>query len=339
MCLTPIDAASNLNPLGPGEKSIQALRSSILLCGAYPEITSHHLTKHISSTCDVDLDQIIVGNGSSELIDLIIRAFGRDSMVVCDKYGFFGFSRIANANKRIVCEVSGSEPFNTSVDDFISFTESKTVLLFLDNPSNPGGNIRSIDQIIKLSRSLNPKSILVIDEAYIEYLPTSNSSIRLVDELDNVVVLRTFSKAYGLAGVRAGYAVSSKEVINKINSYCLRFNVNIFAQNAAIAALYDLQHLYKTRQLTEIFHQFMSNEFDKLEIEHSVTSPSFITLFINKKSASTLQKCFLDNRILVNNMSDRFQNGVIRISLIEENNFHLVSQSLLQFHTQSSSAC
>lgn len=328
-----IDASSNLNPLGPSKLVIDKLAEVVSYCNFYPELSSFSLRKALSCKLNVEVDQVIIGSGSSELIDLIMRSFVLHGVVLVDRYGFFGFSRIANANHRFLREVSGDTPFNTSVDNFISSINNNDVLILLDNPSNPSGNFRCLSDIIKLAESISKNSILVIDEAYIDYYENhiELTSINLLSKFCNIIVLRTFSKIYGLAGVRVGYAVSSVEIIDKLNLLRGKFNVNLFAQHAALLSLKDESHLALSRDINCQFVSFMGDELSKTNISFSEASCGFISFILNSNAASKVEHCFLQNGIVVRNMTDIYDAGIVRVSMINPSNFPALRKIVTQF--------
>lgn len=238
-----IKLASNENPLGPSPKAMAVYRRAEKQCALYPEGSSPELRQAIARFHKISPDRVMVGNGSDELIRLICEAFldGEDEGVA-SQYGFIRFKQQAAMMGARVIEVPMVD-WTHDLDTMAKACSSRTKVVFVANPNNPTGTYNTLEEVRGLLKALPSSKLVVLDEAYAQYAaewPEYPDSVpSLVDEFDNVVVLRTFSKVYGLAGLRVGYAVGSPEVLGWLDRIRMPFNVNLPAQQACIEALKD----------------------------------------------------------------------------------------------------
>ncbi len=237
--------SSNESPLGPSPKAVQAFREAAGSLALYPDGSAKALRRALGEAHGLDPARIICGNGSDELIGLLAQAFlkpGDEGL-----YSQFGF-----VSYPIAIRAAGATPvvaperdWTASVEDLLARVTDKTKLVFIANPNNPTGAMLTRREVMQLHAGLSADTLLAIDAAYAEYVDdaTYESGVEWVDAFDNVVMLRTFSKAYGLAGARVGWAYAPEFVIDALNRIRGPFNVNAPAQAAAIAALGDPEHL------------------------------------------------------------------------------------------------
>ena len=242
-----VKLASNENPYGPSPLAIQSLSAEA--SHRYPDPNAHDLRKALAKHHGVAFERLCLGNGSNELIDMLVRVFCTpDDHVVFGDPSFLCY--------RIAC-VAANVPHTTvplvdhlhwSVEDLLEAVQLNTKILFLANPNNPTGAYVARADLSRLLDGLPEQTIAVIDEAYVEFVDAQDYSSALDVESthENLVVLRTFSKAYGLAALRVGYAVSTTQIIADLNRLRAPFNVNSIAQRAAIAALGDTEHMATT---------------------------------------------------------------------------------------------
>lgn len=316
-----VDMASNTNPLGPSSKAQMALKISVYECHTYPQLLSLDLRDSISRETDIEVDDIFIGNGSSEIIDIIIRSLCITGRIALDTYGFIGFKNAAIANGVHIVQFSGNSLFKTSIIDSLYFMDRSVSLIFFANPSNPGGYLESMDNILAFMRRIPKNVFVVIDEAYIEYNNNYRelSCIRLLGSFNNLIVLRTFSKIYGLAGARIGYALGHNNVISRMNLVRQKFNVNLFAQVAANAALTDHVHVENSRRLNISFLDKMVSIFENFGINYYGMSGNFITISTNNSVHRKLIERMSINNILINDISKAYGlEGTIRISVANE---------------------
>ncbi len=240
---TVVKLASNENPLGPSPLAMAAYRKAEKSCGLYPEGTSPELRAGLALFHQVEPESIIVGNGSDEIIRLLCEAFlDPEDEVVVSQHAFIRFKQQASMMGARVIEV----PMTDWTHDLALMAQAaspRTKLIFVANPNNPTGTYNTQEEVEALLAAVPKTSLVVLDEAYFQYAAGisgyTNSLPDLVREHDNLVVLRTFSKAYGLAGLRVGYGVADPELIGWLDRIRMPFNVNLPAQRACLEALKD----------------------------------------------------------------------------------------------------
>lgn len=238
-----IKLASNENPLGPAPRAMAAYRKAEKANALYPEGTSPELREALARFHKVAPESVIVGNGSDEVIRLLCEAFlDADDEVVVSQYAFIRFKQQASMMGARVIEV----PMTDWTHDLALMAKAaspRTKILFIANPNNPTGTYNTLDELEALMAAVPKTALVVLDEAYYQYaaaIPGYPQSLPdLVREHANLVVLRTFSKAYGLAGLRVGYGVGDPELVGWLDRIRMPFNVNLPAQVACIEALKD----------------------------------------------------------------------------------------------------
>ncbi len=276
-----IKLASNENPLGPSPRAIAALRKELPRLHYYPEDTCYYLRQRLSELFKVDYDSIIIGNGSVDLIYLACLAYLDPGDEMLLSAGSFISARIAgtimNAN---VIQIP-TRDYRHDLERILNSITPKTKLIYLDNPMNPLGTIVTKKEFSEFIAQV-PESVLVIlDEAYAEYI-TSRDYPRGLDYYNqnyNILVLRTFSKIYGLAGLRIGYGFAKPEIIQNLRKVRLPFNANRAAQVAALAALGDHRHIQRSRKINEAGKQHFYKELKKLNLFYLESYGNFV--FIN----------------------------------------------------------
>ena len=246
-----IKLASNENPLGPSTKAVAALAEAGSTLHRYPDGAAHALRTRLAERYKLALEQIVLGNGSDEILGMLCRAFlapGQEAVLLDHTFVIYRMEVLtAHGVPRII-------PAKQWRHDLAAMADAvcpKTRLVFVCNPNNPTGTIVGTHEVEALLERLPEHVIPVFDEAYYEYVtdPDFPDSIRYVRENRAVIVLRTFSKAYGLAGLRIGYGLTSTEIAGYLNRVRPPFNTNSLAQRAALAALEDDKHVARSRAL------------------------------------------------------------------------------------------
>jgi histidinol-phosphate aminotransferase len=275
-----IKLASNENPLGPSPKAVKAMKKAVSQMHLYPDGSAFYLKKALAGKLNVSQDQLIIGNGGNEILEFIGKLFmDADSDVVFSEYSFAIYGLITGLYKANSVMVPLNN-YKHDVDGLVSAITERTKVLFIDVPSNPLGTMISQAEIIKLVDNTPENVIICIDEAYMELLPEESqlSSVSLLNSHPNLIILRTFSKTYGLAGLRVGYAISSKECIALMNRVRQPFNVNAMGLSAALAALGDEQYVAKTRDLIQKELMFITEQLDEMGIEYIPPAANFVTV-------------------------------------------------------------
>jgi histidinol-phosphate aminotransferase len=249
-----IKLASNENPLGPSPLGVQAAQRALGEVNRYPDGGGFRLRRALGENLGVPVEEIMLGGGSNDLIDVLIRAFCRPGVdeVLTHRYAFFMYKVSAQAAGVVLREAPATPELACDVDALADAITPATKLIFLPNPNNPTGSYVGRAAFERFLERVPPRILLVVDEAYHEYasvLPDYPSAVRYRGpERPLLVSLRTFSKIYGLAGLRVGYGVADQRVINYVNRVRLPFNTASVAQEAAIAALGDTDHVQRSRR-------------------------------------------------------------------------------------------
>ncbi len=241
-----VKLASNENPYGPSQKAIEAVSGAALALHRYPDPRGHDLRHALATHHRVPAEELCLGNGSNELIDLIGRVVASRGEHAVFGHPSFPCYRIGSVAQELdFTAVPLRDHLHWNVDDLLDAVTPKTKLLFVSNPNNPSGSYIPGTELDRLLRALPESVLAVIDEAYVEYADAEDftSAIGLRDTRERLAILRTFSKAYGLAALRVGYVVGTPELVETINRLRAPFNVGTPGQVAAIAALADDAHL------------------------------------------------------------------------------------------------
>ncbi len=248
-----IKMASNENPLGPSARAVEAMRASLDKMHIYPDGNCFYLKQALAERLGVTPDQLIFGNGSDELLSLLTLAYinpGDEAVVVAPSFSEYDFAlRLMGGIPRSVPLVGVN--FNYDFDAVLAAVNEKTRIVFICSPNNPTGTIIGRKELDNFVARLPEKVLLVLDQAYIEYVndPDHPSGLDYIARGLPVIALRTFSKIYGLAGLRIGYGIAPADLICELNRGREPFNVNAMAQAAALAALDDNEHVTRSRNL------------------------------------------------------------------------------------------
>ena len=248
-----IKLASNENPLGSSPKALTALREGTSALHRYPDGGAFRLREALADHWKVTLDQVILGNGSDEILGLLARTFlapGDEAVMADQTFVIYKMEVTAAHGKPIVVPL---KQWKHDLPAMAAAVTDRTRLLFLCNPNNPTGTMVSADEVELLLSCVPAHVVVVFDEAYFEYVRRQQfpDSMAYVKQGRSVIVLRTFSKIYGLAGLRIGYGIATAEIINLLNRVRPPFNVNSLAQRAALAALGDEEHVTRSRAVNE----------------------------------------------------------------------------------------
>jgi len=244
-----IKLASNENPLGPSPRAIEAIQRELAEVHRYPDAAAHRLREKLAGRLGVEMQELLHGNGSNELIELLIRTFTtREHHVVFGEPAFVMYKIAALAHGTPFSAVPLRD-LTHDLEAMAAAVTPRTRLLFVANPNNPTGTHVGRAAVEKLLREVPPEVIVVVDEAYFEYADAEDypDCLTLRGLRERLVVLRTFSKIYGLAALRVGYAVGPRELIEYMNRLRAPFNVGWLGQVAAAAALDDQQHVETSR--------------------------------------------------------------------------------------------
>ncbi len=281
-----IKLASNENPLGPSPRAVEAVRRTAEKLNRYPDGGGFYLRERLAAEHGVHRDQIALGNGSTEIVELLARTFlGPDGWAVISDQAFIMY-RIAvmavNGRARMV-------PLRAMKHDLPAMAEAATPdvrLIYIANPNNPTGTCVRGEELEALMRAVRDDIIVVLDEAYADYVdgPDHPAGLRYVMAGRHVAVLRTFSKIHGLAGLRIGYAVTSAEIAGSLEKVRSPFNTSALAQAAATAALDDLEHVRLSTQTNRTERDFVQQEMRRRGWAFTPTAANFFLLDLQRKA-------------------------------------------------------
>ena len=295
-----VKLASNENALGPSPLALQAIRDALPELHRYPDGGAHYLRQRLADHLGVDPLCLVVGNGSNEIIDLLIRTFGGPGRgIVSSECTFVVYQLIAQATGTPF-SAAPMRGFDLDLDAMAERVGPSTSLVFLCSPNNPTGTVISPEALDRFLRRVGDDVIVAIDEAYIEYVPSAlrPDALGIVARRPRTVVLRTFSKAYGLAGVRAGYGVTSLELADYMNRVRQPFNMSHLAQVAATAALDDSQHLERVLSVTSAGMREVAEGLQALRLPLVPSYANFI-LFDVKRPAKPVYDTLLRRGVIV----------------------------------------
>lgn len=257
-----IKLASNENPLGPSINVVKIIKKFAKLVNIYPDQSALELRKALSNFMKIPVENIIVGNGSDEILD-----FGAKLFLELNDGAIISIPTFLEYE--IVTKIVGGKPifipltkdFELNDEKILKAITNRTKIIFIGRPNNPTGKAFSVDKILRVIEGAKD-AVVVLDEAYIEF--NGKSLINLALKYQNLLVLRTFSKAYGLAGLRIGYGIATKDIIEPMFRIKPPFNLSILAQRAAIAALADKAHLKRTIEVIQKGRAYLSAELSKI---------------------------------------------------------------------------
>ncbi len=283
-----IKLASNENPLGPGPLAIKAARQALRSLARYPEGGCFDLKQALATKHGVDERCITVGNGSNDILELLARAFvAPEHEVIFSEHAFAVYPIVTQAvGARAV--VTPAKDWGYDLEAISDAITDVTKLIFIANPNNPTGTWLDKDALYKFIQHVPEQVLVVIDEAYFDYVENNAypDSSKWLGEFDNLVVTRTFSKAYGLAGLRVGYSLSHAGIADLLNRVRQPFNVNSVAQDAALAALSDDAHLNETVKLNRAGLQQLQNGFDAMGLRSIPSVANFVAVDVQQKGAA-----------------------------------------------------
>jgi histidinol-phosphate aminotransferase len=308
-----IKLASNENPLGPSQKALEALRQYIQMdceIHRYPEGSGYYLKgallKKLSEYGSMEegksvvtRDNIILGNGSNEIIDIAVRTFmgpGDEAIMATPSFIVYSMAVMSVGGKTVEVPLKS---FRHDLEQMADSITEKTKMVFIANPNNPTGTINKKDEFERFMNMVSEDVLVVIDEAYREYVsdPDYPDTLKYLNS-KKILILRTFSKIYGLAGLRIGYGLSSADIITEMNKIREPFNTNTLAQLAAMYALEDDEHVKKTIELNEKGKFFLYRELEKLGLRYVPTEANFIYILLDYDSKS-LYESLLKKGVIV----------------------------------------
>ena len=325
-----VKLASNENPLGPSEKVQQAIQASLIDVTRYPDgngftlkeaLAAHLSTPYLSTPSEqIALDNITLGNGSNDVLELIARAYlSIGDEVIFSEYTFAVYPIVTQAIGATAV-VTKAKEWGHDLEAMAEAITPKTKIIFIANPNNPTGTSFGVAEWERFIQQVPENVIVVLDEAYIEYGSSGLDGVAYLAQYKNLVITRTFSKAYGLASLRIGYAVSDPSIANVLNRVRQPFNANSMALAAATAALSDENYLKRSRQINSEGMQKLTEGFAELGLEYIPSSGNFVTVDF-KRDAMPIFVSLLKEGVIVRPVANYGMPTFLRVSigLAEEN--------------------
>ena len=312
-----IKLASNENALGPSRKALRAMRRAILEAHLYPESKCYYLTNRLSREWDIPAEHLIIGNGSNEIIELLMRGFvSEGDEVLSSDTSFLVYP--------ILTQVCGaryvSVPMKNFCYDLDAMAEAisdRTRIIFIANPNNPTGTYVTHDHVLRFLDRVPKHVIVCFDEAYFDFVEATDFPRTLEwvrEKRKNIILMRTFSKSYGLAGLRIGYGMGAPDVMEYLHKIRQPFNVNAIAQAAATAALDDRFFLWRTKHMVSQGRKFFYRRLPKLGVEYVPSQGNFI-LMNTGRPANELFQALLRKGVIIRSMKAYGLDTWIRVTI------------------------
>jgi histidinol-phosphate aminotransferase len=326
--------SSNEGALGPSPKAMAAYSKTASELHRYPDGASEKLRVAIGRHYGLDAKRIVCGAGSDELLNLLVRAYcGPGDELLYSQYGFLMYP--INAMGVGATPVAAPEKdYRADVDAMLAKVTNKTKVVCIANPNNPTGSYITKDDVRKLHAGLPKNVLLVIDAAYAEYVSRNDyeSGVELVDKAENVVMTRTFSKIYGLGGLRIGWMYGPAGVIDVMSRLRQPFNVNLAAQAAGIAAMADIAHTDASRTNNDIWLPWLSAELTKLGLKPLPSVGNFLTVsFGSKERAAAANDWLMKDGLIPRMVGGYGLPEFLRITIGTEAEVKMVRDSLTKF--------
>ncbi|BDZ72906.1 histidinol-phosphate aminotransferase 2 [Methylophaga marina] len=276
-----VKLASNENPLGPPKAAAAAVAMAAKDMARYPDGNGYGLKLALAEKHQVAPEQITLGNGSNDVLELIARAFaGAGDEIIFSEHAFAVYAIVTQVIGATAV-VTPAKDYGYDLDAIHKAISPRTKIIFIANPNNPTGTWLEPEKIKLFLEKVPEKVLVVLDEAYVEYLNMEENSVPWLQDFHNLIITRTFSKAYGLAGLRVGYSLSHPEVADLINRVRQPFNVSHLAQAAAVAALGDEAYLQQSRDVNEAGMKQLIAGFEKMGLQYIPSRANFITVNVH----------------------------------------------------------
>jgi len=287
--MVKVKLSANESALGPSPKAIKEYNKVSKNFKRYPDTNGTDLRKVIANKFKIDKNRVILGSGSDQILEFICKAFiKKNDEVIVPKYSFMIYRIYSKINGAKIIYAK-EKNFTISVKDILAKVTRKTKVVFLANPNNPTGTYISKKQLTHLRKKLRSNILLVVDDAYFEYVKQKDylPGLKLFSRHKNVLVTRTFSKVYGLAGLRVGWGYASKEIINTLNKIKPPFNVSRPALFAASAAIKDISWLKKEVNHIRKWNKILFKKFKEMKIATNESKTNFLLLNFDRVNISS----------------------------------------------------
>ena len=331
-----IKLSSNETPLGPSPKAVAALESTAASLYRYPDGGSGELRQAIASRYGLNADHIVCGAGSDELLNLLANAYlGPGDEAIHTEHGFlvYPIAIMANGAAPVVAPETG---LTADVDAILARVSERTRMVFLANPNNPTGTYLPFDEVRRLHEGLPASVLLVLDGAYAEYVRANDyeAGIELVAANSNVVMTRTFSKIYGLAALRIGWAYCPSHVAEGLNRIRGPFNLSTAAIKAGAAAMQDQAFMEKAREHNEIWRDWLMRRFDELGLKATASVGNFILVHFPARPGQNAKAADLflqSKRIILRRLENYGLPNALRMTIGSEHECRRTIEALAEF--------
>ena len=294
--------ASNENSIGPSQKMVEALKNILAQVHRYPDSSCYDLRGLLVERLGVDRENLLFGNGSDEIIELLGKTFlNKEDNIVTSAHSFIRYAMAADLMGASVKTANMTDGLVVDLDEMLALVDENTKLVFIGNPNNPTGTYVNVNDFEKFMAVIREDVLVVMDEAYYEYLKNNvdyPDTLSMQKKYANLITLRTFSKMFGLAGLRIGYMIASPELISVVDRIRPPFNVNLIAQIAACESLSDSLHDLATLEMIEKGKKYLYEKFEEMGIKYIPASTNFI-LFESKIKGSVLFKELLKKGVII----------------------------------------
>ena len=309
-----IKLASNENPLGPSPLAMAAMHKAIETCHFYPDGGGFHLRNAVAEKFGLNKENVVLGNGSNEIIELVFHTFTRPGIheIITARHAFAVYTLMAQlfgVRAIVVDDVD----FTPDLPVMLRAVTPQTRLIFLASPNNPTGTRVTNEALDAFLRDLPPHVIAVLDEAYYEFLDNPPDTVGYVKNGARVVLMRTFSKIQGLAGLRIGYGLATTEIANLLQRARQPFNANSIAQAGAIAGLADVEHQRRTKSLTDEGREHLELAFRRMGLKYVPSSANFV--LVNVGDGGEVFNRLMKKGIIVRSMVSYHLPEYIRVSI------------------------
>ena len=334
-----IKLSSNESPFGPSPNALAAARAATAEAGVYPEGNALALREALAAVHSLDSERIVCGNGSNELLTLIANCYLRPKdEAVMSAHGFLLYKIATLANSAVPIEIP-EDDLKMDVDAVLARVTGKTRLVYVANPNNPTGTYLTADELKRLHAGLPASALLVVDAAYAEYVGKNDydSEFEMVEAFDNVVLTRTFSKVYGLASLRVGWAYCPEHVAETLNRVRLPFNVNIVGQRAAVAALEDCAHTDRSVRHNETWRDWLTKKLRSLGLSVTQSAGNFVLIRFpttRGKTAADAERYLTSHGLILRNLESYKLPDCLRLTIGTEEANLAVLEALNQFMSE-----
>jgi histidinol-phosphate aminotransferase len=325
--ISAVKMASNENPLGPSPLAMEAIRQYLKQSHRYPIGDGLYLREKLAKRLGVSMEEVILGSGSTDIIELVARTFLTSADdVITSRHSFVMYTLAVQEMNSLMIYVP-LQKYTYDLDGIVSSLTPRTKVIFLANPNNPTGTMFTADEMDHFLKRIPSDVIVVLDEAYYEYVqdPRYSRSLEYVKQKKHVIILRTFSKIYGLAGLRIGYGVAHPDFISCLNKVRSPFNTTSLAQAAALAALDDTEHVRRSIESNKQGYQYLSHELNRLGVKFVPSVTNFILVDAARECQEDYQQ-LMQRGVIVRPLKSNGYPSALRVTIgTQEENEKFIS--------------